>query len=231
MHVKRRLAYPPVGNVDFGDFYTLKPFSQDYGFDRGRPIDRYYIESFLDANRDGIRGCVLEFGDDRYIREFGDAAQVERADVIFPLADNPNATIVADLTQANQIPDNVFDCIICTQVLQFVTDFETALDELYRILKPDGTLLLTTASISHRIYEENATFNDYWRFTRLSLEKLLVARFGAKQVRVQAKGNILTAISFLHGLAVEDLPPDAFESQDSHFEVILTARATKKNEI
>ena len=229
MHVKRKLAYPPVGNVDFGDFHTLKPFSQDYGFDRGRPVDRYYIEAFLDANRDVIQGRVLEFGDDRYTREFGDPTQVELADVLSPVADSLKATIIADLTQSNDIPDKSFDCIICTQVLQFVSDFETTLDELFRILKPDGTLLLTVAGISQLIYEENATYNDYWRFTRLSLEKLLLARFGTGQVSVESKGNILTAISFLHGLAVEDLPPEAFETHDPHFEVILTARATRKS--
>ena len=40
---------PPVGKVAFGDLRRLTPISSK-GFDRGRPIDRYYIEAFLAAH-------------------------------------------------------------------------------------------------------------------------------------------------------------------------------------
>src|SRR5690348_8634455 len=36
-----------VGRVNFGDLRRLKPISVVWGFDRGRPVDRYYIEQFL----------------------------------------------------------------------------------------------------------------------------------------------------------------------------------------
>ena len=46
---------PGVGRVDFGDFRRLKPISQAWGGDRGLPLDRYYIERFLEEQAGGIR--------------------------------------------------------------------------------------------------------------------------------------------------------------------------------
>jgi hypothetical protein len=72
---------PPVGKVDFGDLRRLTPFRRGYGYDRGRPIDRYYIETFLEKKRSFIQGRVLEIGDDSYTRTFG-GDQVTRSDVL-----------------------------------------------------------------------------------------------------------------------------------------------------
>ena len=47
------------------------PISQKFGFDRGTPVDRYYIEVFLAAYSRDIRGRALEVGDASYCRKFG----------------------------------------------------------------------------------------------------------------------------------------------------------------
>src|SRR3712207_5592488 len=50
----------PFGHpVDFGDLRRTRPLSAQWGFDRGLPIDRYYIEGFLSANAADVGGCVL----------------------------------------------------------------------------------------------------------------------------------------------------------------------------
>src|SRR5689334_3710614 len=38
---------PSVGEVRLGDLRRLTPISRNWGFDRGQPVDRYYIENFL----------------------------------------------------------------------------------------------------------------------------------------------------------------------------------------
>ena len=43
-----------------GTIRRTKPLSDHYGRDRGTPVDRYYIEQFLAAERAAIRGRVLE---------------------------------------------------------------------------------------------------------------------------------------------------------------------------
>jgi hypothetical protein len=62
---------PPVGRVRFGDLARRTPINCDWGFDRGRPVSRYYIERFLGSHAGDIRGRVAEFGDDSYTRRFG----------------------------------------------------------------------------------------------------------------------------------------------------------------
>ncbi|NIV33023.1 MAG: methyltransferase, partial [Anaerolineae bacterium] len=62
---------PPVGGVRFGGLRRVTPISQRFGYDRGRPIDRYYIEGFLAQHANDVRGRVLEIGDDSYTRQFG----------------------------------------------------------------------------------------------------------------------------------------------------------------
>jgi hypothetical protein len=51
---------PAMGRVRFGDFARTAPIDSYFGFGRGTPLDRFYIESFLDRNRDDIAGRVLE---------------------------------------------------------------------------------------------------------------------------------------------------------------------------
>ena len=48
--------HPRVGRIDFGDFRRLKPISSTWGFDRGTPIDRFYIDRFMQAHAHDVRG-------------------------------------------------------------------------------------------------------------------------------------------------------------------------------
>ena len=71
-NVRRRVqGIPEVGKVNFGDLQRLTPLSRAWSFDRGTPIDRYYVERFLAANAADVRGRVLEIGEDTYTRRFG----------------------------------------------------------------------------------------------------------------------------------------------------------------
>src|SRR5262245_54268962 len=54
------------GALRFGDLRRLSPVSRTFGFDRGLPIDRYYIESFLAEHALDIRGRTLEVADNAY---------------------------------------------------------------------------------------------------------------------------------------------------------------------
>src|SRR5215813_175602 len=106
---KYRLQWPRAGSVRFGDFSRTTPISPIFGIDRGLSVERFYIESFLGAHRVDVRGHCLEVGDATYIRKFGDS-RVTRIDVLHVVPGNPEATIVADLTRADHVPPDTFDC-------------------------------------------------------------------------------------------------------------------------
>jgi SAM-dependent methyltransferase len=194
--------------------------------DRGQAIDRYYIESFLSRHADDIRGHVLEIGDDRYTRKFGDG-RVTRSDILYPLSGNPQATLVADLTNAQEIPSNAFDCVIVAQTLQFIYDFRAALCHLHRILKPGGSLLATLPGISQISRYDMDRWGDFWRFTSLSARRLFEESFPAGNVTVQAYGNVLVAVAFLEGLALEELKREELDQSDRDYELLITVRAVK----
>src|SRR5262245_60309407 len=105
----------PDEPVNWGDF-GLTPISDRWGVDRGVPVDRHYIESFLLSHRDDIKGRVLEVKDSGYTQRIGGASVVS-AEVIDIDPSNTRATIVADLTREDQLPENRFDCFILTQTL------------------------------------------------------------------------------------------------------------------
>ena len=148
----------PTRAVRFGDLRRLTPFSREFGFDRGTPVDRFYIEWFLSCSEADICGRVLEIGDNSYTKRFG-GNRVTHSDVLHVQEGNPQATFVGDLTSAEHIPSDVFDCIILTQTLHLIYDMKAAMRTLYRILKPGGVLLATVPGISQL---ERGPWKDAW---------------------------------------------------------------------
>jgi glycosyltransferase involved in cell wall biosynthesis len=223
--LKRYTSGPRVGRVRFGSLRQLTPISRAFGFDRGLPIDRYYLERFLSAHAGDIQGDVLEIGDDTYTRRFG-RDRVTKRDVLHVSEGNPRATIVGDLTCAEHIPPDSFDCIILTQTLHLIYDVRAALKTLYRILKPGGVLLATFPGIS-QISHDRWRESWCWAFTHVSARRLFEEIFPTGNVCVEVSGNVLTAIAFLHGLAAEELRQEELDYRDSHYEVSIMVRAVK----
>ncbi len=225
--VRDETSVPPAGQVDFGDLRRLQPIDKNFGFSRGKVIDRYYIDQFLTAHAKDIRGRVLELGDNSYTTKFG-GKNVTRSDVLHYTEGNPQATIVGDLTKADNIDSNIFDCIILTQSLQMIYDFRSALKNLYRILKPNGVLLVTSHGTSKicRILGIDP-WGEYWRFTAQSSQIMFEEFFKPGNVKVTSYGNVLAAVSFLHGLASEDLTKEELDYHDQRYEVLVGVRAVK----
>ncbi|MDR4499234.1 MAG: class I SAM-dependent methyltransferase [Candidatus Scalindua sp.] len=215
----------PVGGVHFGNLRRVEPISRNWGYDRGLPIDRYYIEAFLYRCSSDIRGRVLEIGDNSYSRRFGEN-RVTTNDVLHVVEGNPNATVVADLTCAEHIASNIFDCIILTQTLQLIYDVRAALRTLYRILKPGGVLLTTFPGIT-KISNREWTGSWFWGFTSFSAQRLFEETFPSTSIKVEAQGNVLAAIAFLHGLSVEELRQEELDYFDPEYEVSIAVRAAK----
>lgn len=85
--------------------------------------------------------------------------------------------------------DASFDAVLCIEVLEHVADPFATARELARVLRPDGTLFLTTPFLynyhgkpvkAHSPSHES--YPDYWRFTHEGLEHLFA---GFRNVRVR----------------------------------------------
>lgn len=220
---------PAVGAVRPGDFDRVSPFSTQFGYDRGGPVDRYYIENFLRQHTDLIRGRVLEIGDNTYTHQFGSPA-LTQSDVLHVHGGNPQATFVGDLSDAQHIPADSFDCIILTQTLHLIYNIRGALQTCERILKPGGTLLLTVPGIT-QIDHDEWNENWLWSFTAASLRKLLSDVFPVDHFAVDTHGNVFIATAFLYGMGLPEVTQEQLDFRDPHYQVIITARAVKPQQL
>jgi SAM-dependent methyltransferase len=212
--------------VRFGDFRRVTPIHAGFGMGRGTYIDRYYVEKFLDRNSDCIKGRVLELSDNDYTIRYG-GSKVTKSDILDVRPDHAAATIVADLTSADCIPSESFDCVILTQVLNFIYDIQSAVETVHRVLKPGGCVLVSVPGIAPLSPDEMEYCGDYWRFTRLSLKRLFENVFQEGCVTVESHGNVLAALAFMHGLAVEEVKPEELDFCDPFFEVSVLLKAVK----
>jgi SAM-dependent methyltransferase len=211
--------------VDVASFADLprEPLSDHYGFDRGTPVDRRYIEAFLSARRDAIHGSVLEVRDNSYTTKFG-AGRVSESAVVDIDATNPNATLVADLQQEGSLPPDSYDCIILTQTLHLLRRPGPCIENCYRALRSDGTLVVTAPSVSR----VSPTFpdGDFWRFTPAGIAELL-GRHWPSHFMVEGFGNLRTCVAFLMGEVVEDLPAIVLDQHDPRFPLTVAVEAKK----
>lgn len=210
----------------FEDQFRIEPISRTFGFDRGCPIDRYYINSFLKQNRNAITGSVLEIAESTYSKKFGH--DISSYEILHYDDSNRKATIIGDLTKPEALPEGKIDCFVCTQTLNFIYDVQKAIEGSYKVLKPGGVLLCTVSGISQISRYDMNRWGDYWRFTNLSIRKLMESVFGEEHVEVVTYGNVLAATAFLQGLAVDDLPNQSLLSKkDIDYQIIIGIKAVK----
>lgn len=222
----RRSRRPRIGDVELGDLNRLNPISNDWGFDRGEPIDRFFIRDFMERNAQAVHGRVLEIGNNHLTTRYG-GRRVTKSDVLHVRHDGPPVTIVADLSDGAGIPSDAFDCFILTQTLQLIYDVESAVRTVHRILKPGGVALVTVPAITRISRYDMDQWGQFWSFTSKSATRLFGDVFSPANVQIKAYGNVLTAIAFLHGIAADELQAKQLAHDDGDFEVLVTVRATK----
>jgi hypothetical protein len=66
-----------------------------------------------------------------------------------------------------------------------------------------------------------------WAFTKRSAQLMLEETFPDATHEVRSEGNVLVASAFLYGLGVGELTKTELETNDPHYQVIITMRAVK----
>jgi peptidoglycan/xylan/chitin deacetylase (PgdA/CDA1 family) len=220
----RQNYVPTVGKIHFGDLRRVLPLSNDFGYMRGGPIDRYYIEKFLSEHSADIKGVVLEVGDNKYTLAYG-KDRIIKSDILDINRGNKKATIIADLTNAIQLPSNTYDCIIFTHVISMIYDCKATLRTIYRMLKPSGALLLTSG-VGFKMHK-NPNCDIHWNISDICFKKILSEIFSPAQITAQRYGNVLTMTSFLFGIGRTELDDDEYNFNDMDYPVIFGIRAIK----
>ena len=216
--------------VIFGDTARSAPVSRQFGFDRGTPIDRHYIARFLSGHAAELKGACLEVGGTKYLDIFAQPGAEKVALATY----NPAAKsgiqrpgmLVGDLISTETLPEGRFDNFVCVQTLPFIYDFRAAIRSAHAMLKFGGCFLGTVGGVSQVSRYDMDRWGDYWRFTSLSLRRVLEEIFPAVQIEIY--GNSLAAQLSIQGVAVEDLSdPAVLDEVDEDFQVILGFLARK----
>ncbi len=200
----------------------VEPISTKYGFDRGKPVDRYYIEKFMSENSSLIKGVCLEITDTAYTEKYG-AEKVTKADALDINKNNKMATIYGDLRDLNNVESNTYDCVIITQTFVMIDDYESAIKECHRIIKPGGYALVTMPCLGP-VWNID---NHFWRWTRASAEFLFKKYFPNDLLEVQTYGNALAGQCFWVGLSLDEISTEELEYNDKFFPVIVSVKVRK----
>ena len=178
----------------WGNLRRVRPFSERYGFDRGTPIDRYYLDAFLRANQASITGRVLEAQLPSYTKRFGLGVEESHSVDINPQF---GATYTCDLADAPEIPSDYYDCFLLPNTLQHIEALRPALQTILRVTKRGGTILASAGGFLPLIPDGG----DFWRLSAQGWRRLLGDEWPGCEIAVESHGNCLAAIAAMHGLA------------------------------
>ena len=201
--------------------------STSWGWDRGGPVDRYYLDRWLAEPRSDVTGRVLEIRDRRYTERWG--TDVSASHVLDIDPELPDVTWCGDLTDETLIPAESYDCYLLCQTLQFIYDVPAAIRNAHRVLKPGGVLLATMPVVS-RISMVEGTELDLWRFTAASCTRLFGDVFGPENLQVTVYGNLRATIAFLRGRSWQEIPRAALDAADPLHPMIVAVRAVRSGE-
>lgn len=203
---------------------SIKPVSNQYGLERGTPIDRIYVERFLEKSKKVITGKCLEIAENTYTLKYG--REVEP--FILHVEGWGENVIKGNLETGEGIKEEFFDCVIITQTLMFTYDLKNVAKNIYKMLKTGGTALITVSGIAPISKYDAENWGSYYSFHKDAMRKMFEPLFGEKNVKVESYGNVKTAIGILYGLCYEDLQKNDLDVNDELYPVIIAVQAKKE---
>ena len=216
-YVAWRRRRPPA----LGDLRRVTPIDPNWGFERGTPIDRYYLHHFFDSERALITGDVLEVQNSSYTRRYG--RDLRRADT-FDVVPQFSPTYLCDLAHSDGVlPSAAYDCVILPNTLQHLRELDRCLASLWRVVRPGGTILASAAGL----IPLTADAPDYWRLSPAGWAEVLQREWAGSELSVVGHGNCLAAVAAQLGLALEELSDGELNAFDTRYPVLTTIRSRK----
>jgi hypothetical protein len=205
----------------WGNLRRTEPLSDQFGFDRGTPIDRFYLHRFLEAERHAITGDVLEIQVPSHARRYGH--HLKRVDTL-DITPQFSPTYLCDLADAESVvPANSYDCFLLPNTLQHLSRLNDALTQALRIIRPGGVILASAANLVRL----TSSTDDFWRLSAAGWRLVASEVWTGCSVDVRAHGNCLAVVAGAYGLAVEELTTSELAVEDERFPVLTTIKCVK----
>jgi SAM-dependent methyltransferase len=158
-------------------------------------IADYAVRDAVLRHAPALRGCVLDLGSGDRRHESLLNGQVQRWVALDWPAPGDSRADAADVHgDAAAVPfaAESFDGVLCTQVLEHVAEPQRIFEEIRRVLRPGGRLLLTAPQYN-ALHEEP---RDFFRYTRYGLQHL-AEKAGFRVERVEPIGGFIALFAFL----------------------------------
>jgi SAM-dependent methyltransferase len=116
------------------------------------------------------------------------------------------APTVDDVGCAERLPyeDASFDLVLCTQVLEHVSEPALAVREIWRVLAPSGLALVSTHGVFLYHPDPPDSDRDYWRWTHSGLLKLFSDNGAWGAIDVVENGNFVACVTSLLAVYVDE---------------------------
>lgn len=142
---------------------------------------RNCLEKYLKKELPKLKGSILDIGSanrryDRLLKE---------KPIAVDIVENKEKEVVFGDVNDLQFPENLFDNVVCLEVFEYLVTPQKAINEIYRVLKPGGKLILSCPFM----YK---THQDRMRYTKEFWEKELLIKFSQKEIK--PIGNFYTII-------------------------------------
>jgi hypothetical protein len=210
-----------LGLPRWGNLRRTRPFSDRFGFDRGTPIDRYYLDAFFRAQRPRITGDVLEIQMPQYTERYGhDVRHAHSVDI----SPRFRPTFLCDLALADAVvPSDAYDCFLLPNSLCNLRDVEGCLRQALRVIKPGGVILATAAGFVPLTPDDP----DYWHLSAAGWEEVAARVWPGCDIEVESHGNCLAGVAAMLGLAWEELSRAELDVTDARYPVLVTLTCRK----
>ncbi|HYB94437.1 MAG TPA: methyltransferase domain-containing protein [Vicinamibacterales bacterium] len=201
------------------------------GRQRGEPVIRYYWRVFLDQHRQDVRGRALEIGSSETLTRYGNGA-VQAAEVL-DIAPRPGVSVVADLTRADDLASDTYDCFVVPFTAHLLFDVDAALYHAIRLLKPGGVLLINFPCVDYNFARgvdmgTGKPLFVFWWFTPLQVENLLRrAGLQAGDFEIAIYGNLFARVAYQMNMPAEELTASERGHADPGHPLLICVRVVK----
>lgn len=215
-------------------FRRLQPLGG--GRSTGLSIIRYYWADFLEQHQTDICGHALEIGETTTIRQYG-GERLTQADALDLAAHTPEVRVVADLSRADHVPGDTYDCFVVQFTTAVIYDLDAFVYHAIRLLKPGGVLLINFWCVDfylHRGLDMGTApkghpplYMYHWS-TPIGIHNLLHnLDLRATDYQLQIYGNLMARMAFLLNVPARELTAQERDLVDPGQPLLICARIVK----
>ncbi len=201
----------------------------------GTSVVRSYWADYLERHRADVHGHGLEVGTTATIRQYG-GDRLTRGDAIDLTRHSPEVTLVADLSRADALAGERYDCFVVQFTMHVIADINAALYHAIRLLKPGGVLLVNFSCVDVQFPNgldmgTGRPLFVHWCFTPLQVHNLL-RQLGitAQHYELEVYGNLFARIAYELNVPAEALTHHELTHRDPAHPVLVCARVVRPAE-